>query len=126
MKDKILMALCGLVGLAMVVFGLNKFLNFLPMPEMPQAVQELFNHYMGIGWLLPLVAIVEIVGGILLVWPKTRALGAIVLLPIIVGIVAHHFHLGDLWQGPVPVFLIVILWAIIDSKDQYMPMIKNN
>lgn len=118
------MGLCGLVGLAMVVFGLNKFLNFLPMPEMPQAAQEMFNHFMGIGWLMPLVAIAEIVGGILLAWPKTRALGAIVLFPIIIGIVAHHFHMGDLIQGPVPLFLLVILWAILDSKDQYMPMIK--
>ena len=33
MKDKILMVLCGLVGLGMVVFGLNKFLNFMPVPE---------------------------------------------------------------------------------------------
>lgn len=125
MKDKILMGLCGLVGLAMVVFGLNKFLNFIPMPEMPQAAQEMLGHFMAIGWLMPLVAIVEIVGGVLLALPKTRALGAIVLLPVITGIVAHHFHMGDLIQGPVPVFFLVVIWAIIDSKEQYMPMIKN-
>lgn len=124
MKDKILMGLCGLVGLAMVVFGLNKFLNFMPMPEMPQAAQEMFGHFMAIGWLMPLVAIAEIVGGILLALPKTRALGAIVLLPVVVGIIAHTFHMGELFKGPNLVFFLVIIWAIIDSKDQYMPMIK--
>ena len=83
MKDKILMALCGLVGLAMVVFGLNKFLNFMPMPEdMPQAAKDAFGHLMGLGWLLPLIALVEIIGGALFAIPKTRALGALILLPI--------------------------------------------
>ncbi len=126
MKDKILMALCGLVGLAMVVFGLNKFLNFMPMPEdMPQAAKDAFGHLMGLGWLMPLVAIVEIIGGALFAIPKTRALGAIILLPIVVGIVAHHFHMGDLFAGPAPVFFLVVVWAIMNSRPHYMPMIKD-
>jgi putative oxidoreductase len=64
MKDKIFVILCGLAGLAMVVFGLNKFLNFMPVPEdMPQASKDAFGHLMGLGWLMPLVTIVEIIGG---------------------------------------------------------------
>ncbi|MDZ7878801.1 MAG: hypothetical protein U5L45_14065 [Saprospiraceae bacterium] len=124
MKDKILMGLCGLVGLAMVVFGLNKFLNFIPL-DMPQAAKDMMGHFTAIGWLIPLVAIAEIVGGLLLALPKTRALGAIVLLPIVIGIVAHNLHMGELLKGPSLLFFIVVIWAIIDSKDQYMPMIKS-
>lgn len=125
MKDKILMVLCGLVGLGMVVFGLNKFLNFMPVPEdMPQAAKDAFGHLIGLGWLMPLIAMGEIVGGALFAFPKTRALGALVLFPIVVGIVAHHFHMGDLFTGPAPVFFLVVVWAIINSKNQYMPMIK--
>lgn len=96
------------------------------MPEnMPQAAADAYGHLMGLGWLLPLVAMVEIIGGLLIAFPKTRALGAIVLFPILVGIMAHHIHLGDLFSGPAPVFFLIVVWAIVDSKDQYMPMIKN-
>lgn len=39
---------------------------------------------------MPLIAITEIVGGLLLILPKTRASGAILLLPVMLGITVHH------------------------------------
>jgi hypothetical protein len=45
---------------------------------------------MEIGWLMPLVGAFEVVGGVLFMITKTRALGAIVILPIMVGIMLTH------------------------------------
>lgn len=124
MKNKILLVLCILFGLMFINSGLNKFLQYMPMPEdMPQYMLDSFGAMMTIGWLLPLIAIVEIMGGILFMMPKYRALGAIMIFPIMVGILLTHIAAAN--GIPVAIVLMAInLWVIIDNKEKYMPMIK--
>ncbi|MBI1265923.1 MAG: DoxX family membrane protein [Cryomorphaceae bacterium] len=124
MKNKILLVLCILFGLMFVNSGLNKFLQYMPMPEdMPTYMLDAFGAMMTIGWILPLVAIVEIVGGILFMVPKFRALGAIMIFPIMIGILLTHVVAGT--GLPVALVLFAInMWVIIDSREKYMPMIK--
>lgn len=40
----------------------------------------------GIKWLLPLIAVAEIIGGILVIISKNKALGAIIIFPVMVGV----------------------------------------
>lgn len=124
MKNKILLAVSSLVGFMMIVFGLNKFAGFMPMPPMPAAAGELMGAFGASGWLIPLIALAEIVGGALLLITKTRALGAIVLFPVIVGIFLFHLVLdpGGLVIGVI--LLVVNCWIIFENKDKYMPMIS--
>jgi putative oxidoreductase len=125
MKSKILMVLCALFGLGMIVFGLNKLVPFMPVPELTEEQKTIFGAFGTIKWLMPLVGIAEIVGGLLIAIPKTRALGAIVILPVMIGILAHNLTFFDPKTIAIPlVFALINLWAIIDSKDKYMPMIK--
>lgn len=124
MKNKILLVLTILFGAMMVNSGLNKFFNYMPMPEMPEAMMKVFGALATVEWLMPLVAVVEIVGGLLIAFPKTRALGAIVILPVMVGIVLQH-AVHDPSGVIIPLILFVInLWVILDNKDRYLPMIK--
>lgn len=124
MKSKILLVLTVLFGLMMVNSGLNKFLNYMPMPEMSEEQMALFGAFAKIGWLFPLVGFIEVVGGILIAIPKLRALGAIVILPVMVGIVIHHIVHDPSTLIVVLVMLAINLWAILDNKDKYMPMIS--
>src|ERR1700712_3796153 len=83
MKKKILFVVSLLFGLMFINSGLNKFFNYMPMPkDMPEDVMKFFSAFMAIGWLMPLVAITEIIGGILFITNKYRALGALVIFPI--------------------------------------------
>ena len=67
--------------------GLNKFFNYMPMPKnMPENMMKIMGAFMQIGWLMPLIGIVEIVGGILFIPSKYRALGAIIIFPVMIGI----------------------------------------
>lgn len=125
MKNKILTVLCILFGLMMVNSGLNKFFNYMPMPEMSEEMMQIMGGFMTIKWILPLVAIVEIIGGILIAIPKTRALGAIVILPVMVGIFVHHIVLDMSTIGIVLVLLAINIWAIVDNWNKYKPMIEN-
>ena len=71
---------------------------------------------MEIGWLLPLVAVVEITGGLLVIFPKTRALGAIIILPVMVGIVLHN--LKDTTGLPIAAPLALINLWMLDRQQQ--------
>ncbi len=124
MKNKILLVLSGLFGLMFINSGLNKFFNYMPMPEdMPESMLKLNEAFMTIGWLMPLVGFVEVVGGILFIIPKTRALGAIVIFPIMVGILLVHL-INVPATLPIALILLAInLWVIYENKDKYMPMI---
>lgn len=96
----------------------------MPMPsEMPEKLTKAFNAFVEIGWLLPLVGLVELVGGVLFILPKTRALGAIVILPVMVGIFLTN-TITDTAGFPVALILLAInLWVIIENKNKYSPLI---
>ena len=48
-----------LIALILVIFGLNKFFNFLPMPPMPLAAQGFMGALIETGYLMLLVAIMS-------------------------------------------------------------------
>ena len=124
MKNKLLFVLSLLFGLMFINAGLDKFFHYMPMPsEMSEKMTKVFNAFMEIGWLLPLVGLVEIVGGILFILPKTRALGAIVILPVMVGIFLTN-TITDTTGFPVALILLVInLWVIIENKNKYSSLV---
>lgn len=115
---------CLLFGLMFINAGLNKFLNYMPVPELTEVQQKTFGAFMQITWLMPLVAIVEIVGGILFIIPKTRALGAIVILPVMVGILVHHVFLDPSAVAMAVVLAAINLWVIIDNREKYLPLVR--
>jgi putative oxidoreductase len=124
MKQKILTVLCVLFGLGMIVFGANKLLPFMPMPEFTEEQKIVFGAFGTVKWLMPLVGVAEITGGLLIAIPKTRALGAIVILPVMVGILAHSFSFDLAGIAVQAIFALINFWAIADNKNRYMAMIK--
>ena len=104
--------------------GLNKIFNYIPIPEdMPQSMVDLNLHLEAIGWLMPLIAIAEIVDAILVLIPKTRALGALVLFPILVGILLTHLTAAPSGLPIAIAFCIVEIWILLKNKDKFLPLI---
>lgn len=109
----------GLLGLLFLVFGLNFFLNFLPMPPGPPegSPPALFMGALGSSGFLAFVKLLEIAGGILVAVPKTRNLGLLVLGPVIVNILAFHLFLlkGAAIADPVVMLItalpLYLLWV---------------
>ena len=92
MKNRILFVLRLLTGLMFINAGLNKFFHYMPVPkDLPEKAVKAGMTFMEIGWLMPLVGTAEIVGGILFILPKTRALGAIILLPVLTGVLLCQY-----------------------------------
>jgi uncharacterized membrane protein YphA (DoxX/SURF4 family) len=125
MKSKILFVLCLLTGLMFINAGLDKFLHYMPMPkEMPEKMVKVGKAFMEIGWLMPLVGAAELVGGLLLIFSKTRALGAVVLVPILTGILLANISMAPSGLPIVLVLIAIVIWVIIDNWEKYLPMIR--
>ncbi len=125
MKRKILFVLSLLVGLLFINAGLDKFFHFMPVPkEMPEKMVKAGTAFVTIGWLLPLVGSMEIIGGVLLIVRRTTALGAIVLLPIVVGIFLSNLSISPQALPVAIVIMVVIAWVIAENWKKYLPMVS--
>lgn len=125
MRSKVFFAVCLLFGLMFINAGLNKFFNYIPVPpDLPEKMVKQSAAFLEIGWLLPLVATAEIIGGILFIISKFRPLGAIIIFPVMIGIVMTHITVAP--SGlPIALLLLTInLFIIYDNREKYIAMIK--
>ena len=126
MKNKILFVVCLLFGLLLINGGLNKFLNYMPVPaDMPAEMMKDFQALTEISWLLPLIAVAEIVGGLLIILPQTRALGAIIVFPVYVGILLTHVLVEPSAMPIAIVMGVILFWIIYENRAKYLPMIRS-
>ncbi|WP_461789839.1 DoxX family membrane protein [Pedobacter sp.] len=116
--------ICVLFGLMFINGGLNKFFNYIPVPELPADQLKVMTAMMTIPWLMPLLATMEIIGGILFAIPKTRALGAVVVFPIMAGILLHHIAVAPEGIIMAAVLFLINIWIIADNWSKYKPMIS--
>ncbi len=125
MKRKILFVISLLFGLLFINAGLDKFLHYMPMPkDMPPGMLKVMSAFIEIKWLMPLVGIAEIIGGLLIIFPKYRALGAVIILPVMLGILCTN--IVSVPSGlPLALALTIInIWIIIENRLKYLPMIS--
>lgn len=125
MKKKILFGVSILFGLMFINSGLNKFFNYMPMPkDLPENMMKVMTAFIEIGWLMPLIAVAEIAGGLLFITNKYRALGAIIIFPVMIGILLTHIITAPSGLPLALVLMAINLWVIIENRDKYLPMIK--
>lgn len=125
MKKKIVFGVSLLFGLLFINSGLNKFFNYMPMPDdLPENMLKMMTAFMQIGWLMPLVAVAEIVGGILFMTNKFRALGAIIIFPVLTGIVLTHITIAPSGLPIAIVLLCIEMWIIFENREKYLPMVN--
>lgn len=125
MKKKILLVASILFGLMFINSGLNKFFNYMPMPkDVPGNMMKVMTAFMEIGWLMPLVAVAEIAGGLLFITNKFRALGAIIIFPVMVGIILTNIITAPSGLPLALVLFAIEIWVIIENREKYLPMIK--
>lgn len=93
--------------------------------DLPESMLKVVEAFIAIGWLMPLVGVFEIIGGILFIIPKTRVLGAIVIFPIMVGILLTNTVNMPAGLPLAAVLFVINLWVIYEHRKQYLLLIKN-
>ncbi|WPQ61653.1 DoxX family protein [Chitinophaga sancti] len=125
MKKIIFNILSVLFGLLLLNAGLAKFFHYMPEPkDLPPALIADNAAFKEISWLMPLVGIAEILGGILIIIPKTRALGAVVIFPVMVGVALTNITVAPGGLPMVAVIWAILLWIIFENWKKYLPMIR--
>lgn len=120
---KLLATIAGaILGLAFVAFGTLYFamtMGLMPSPPPPPegSAPALFMGAMAPTGYMTFVKVLEILGGLLVAFPRTRNLGLLVLGPIIVNILAFHVFIlkGTALIDPVLAVIVVLplflLWC---------------
>lgn len=99
-----------LLGLIFLVFGLNGFLNFIPIPP-PSGVAGQFLGAMFVTKYLLFVFAIQLIGGLLLLINRYVPLALTILGPIIVNILFFHVLMNPAGFGLA--ILVAILWGVV-------------
>ena len=107
-----------LLGFIFLVFGLNGFLHFIPMPPPTGVAGQFFgsifaSHY----WLV--IFGVQTIGGLLLLVNRFVPLALVILGPVVVNIFFFHALMAP--AGLPLAIVAVVLWAIVANRNkQYL------
>lgn len=100
-----------LLGLMFVFFGLNGFLQFMPMGPMPPGLLGQFLTAFTQSHYAQVISAFQILGGLLLLANRYVPLGLTILGPVIVNILIFHILLAPSTIGPG--ILVTILWFVV-------------
>jgi putative oxidoreductase len=119
MNAKLSMILRILLGLILVIFGANKFLDFMPAMDLPAPAMALMGAMMKSGYLFKLIGATEVVVGLLLILKKWTGLALVVLAPISVNMIFFHLALAPAGVGPAAIVTLINILLIYDNWDKY-------
>ena len=103
------------LGLIFLVFGLNGFLHFIPMPPPTGVAGQFFgsifaSHY----WVV--IFGVQVLGGLLLLFNRFVPLALVILGPVIVNIFFFHALMAP---AGLPLAIVVVgLWALVAIRNK--------
>src|SRR6266404_2517173 len=103
-----------LLGLVFFVFGLNGFLNFIPMGPLPTGLAGQFAAVLFQSHYVLFVSGIQLAGGVLLLVNRYMPLALVLLGPVIVNILLFHLLLNR--TG----LLIAIIVAISKPVRQFV------
>jgi hypothetical protein len=97
-------------GVVFLVFGLNGFLNFIPMPP-PAGIAGQFMGALYASHYLWVIFAFQLVAGVLLLANRYVPLALAMLAPVIVNILSFHVLMAP--SGLPLALFVAVLWAVI-------------
>lgn len=114
----------AIFGLFWLVFGLNNFFHFFPIPEPSEAGKEFMNALENTGYALPVVYGTQVLAGILLLLRRFVPLALLLLAPVVANILLYDLFLNP--SGLIIGGIITALYAalLFKHKGRFMPLLK--
>ena len=103
-----------LLALPFLIFGLNYFLHFFAMPAGGDSPGDRLLVAMREGGLMKYIAFSHVVAAILMLYPGTRFLGALLQLPMVIGIMSFHLSMLPSGVGMAAILLVLNVIVLAD------------
>jgi len=124
MKEKLILGVRVLLGLIFVIFGLNYFFQFIPLPPSTEAADNFMRALMATGYFFPVMKFIEITSGLLLLSGCFVPLALLLLAPILLEILLFHAFLAP--SGLPMGILLVVFEATLawNYREAFAPIFK--
>ena len=99
-----------LAGLIFLVFGLNGFLNFIPLPP-PGGIAGQFMGALYVSHYLWVIFAFQVIAGVLLLVNRYVPLAVAILAPVLVNILTFHALMAP--SGLPLALFVALLWIVI-------------
>ncbi|MEH3114176.1 DoxX family protein [Pedobacter terrae] len=111
---------------AMYLFAsVSFFLHIMPKaPEMTAAQTTFMSGVMASVYLMPLIKVTELIGGVLLLINRTAPLAALIIFPVTLNIFLYHAFLSPKELPMVGVMLIFNLFLFYAYRAKYLPIVS--
>jgi uncharacterized membrane protein YphA (DoxX/SURF4 family) len=113
-----------LLGLIVLIFGINKFLQFMPTPPMPDAAGEFMGALVASGYLMVVVALVEVATGIMLLTNRFQPLALVLLFPVLINAFLFHLFLAPAGIGGALVATGMNVFLFFAHIDSYRALLQ--
>lgn len=117
MKENLLKFSIFMLAFLFIVFGANKFLNFMTPPEPTEYIAQLFMFNMVNSYLGSLVGIVEIFSSCMLLFRRTRFFGFLIIIPVVLNIILYHLTTNDV-SNPIILIIGVLFGGLCYSQKE--------
>src|ERR1700744_1229526 len=114
-----------LLGLVFVTFGLNMFLNFIPMPPPPEGPAREFMTALFMSHYVYAVGALQVVGGLILLSGRLIPLGLMLLGPVIVNIVLFHALMAPAGLPMAFLVSVLVLFLLWRYREYFAGLLKN-
>jgi len=116
-----------LLGLALVVFGLNAFFNFMPQPKTPPApaAMEFGMALMKTGYFMPMLGVLFLIVGVCLVTNRFVPLALVLFAPFMVNSILFHSFLEHTGLPMACVFLALLLYLAWSYRSAYRSILAS-
>jgi len=124
MNKKLTMILRIILGLLLILFGVNKFAHFMSMPPMPEAASKFMGALIATGYMFKFLGIVELGSGLLILFNKWIGFALLILAPLLVNIILFHLMLAPSAIAPGAVITLLAIYQFYANWDKFKPLFE--
>lgn len=107
-----------LLALVFIAFGMMYFLNMMPDPGPMTDLQKGFFGAVGGTGYMNLIKALEVIGGVMLIFPRTRAMGICIIAPIAVNILCYEVFIAK--EAGIGIALVALcVLAVYFNKNSF-------